>query len=203
MKHNFLISLLFFALQIASPQDTARYLPDTLPDRFYLLENINRGGETLPEISLDEVNVIRKMSLRDRFQWWRHRRLVYNVKQVYPYCIVVREALAGVNDELELIEGDRERRQFLKDYEKQIFKEYEGDMREMTITQGKILIKLIDRETQNSSFDLIKEYRGPVSAVFWQGIARFFGTNLKERYDPIEEDYLIERVILEIEAGRI
>jgi len=76
-------------------------------------------------------------------------------------------------------------------------------MRQMTITQGKILIKLIDRETQNTGFELIKDHRGSVSAVFWQGIARIFGTNLKVEYDAEGKDYLIEKVIYEIEHGRI
>jgi hypothetical protein len=76
-------------------------------------------------------------------------------------------------------------------------------MREMTITQGRLLIKLISRETQNSSYDLIRTYKGKLSAMFWQGIARIFGTNLKEEYDPSGEDVLIEKIIQEIESGRL
>ncbi|MEZ5000105.1 MAG: DUF4294 domain-containing protein [Bacteroidales bacterium] len=184
-------------------QDTLRHKSDSLPTKFYILENVTRDGQTMPEIALDDVDVVKRIGMRDRFQWWRYRRLVYNVQKVYPYCIVVRESLSAVNDTLVSIPDDRRRRQYLKDYEKQVFREYEDDMRSMTITQGRILIKLIDRETTNSSFELIREYRGSVSAVFWQGIARIFGTNLKEKYDPAGDDYLIERVILEIEAGRI
>jgi hypothetical protein len=203
MKSLLLISFFSCFLQITFSQDTLRVENDSLPDKFYLLENVDRGGELLPEIAIDDVHIVRKMGVRERFQWWKHRRLVYNVKRVYPYCIVVRESLVGVNDELTQIEGDRDRKKFLREYEKQVFKEYEDDMKSMTITQGRILIKLVDRETQNSSYDLIRDYRGSVSAVFWQGIARIFGTNLKVKYDPEGEDYLIERVILEIEAGRI
>jgi hypothetical protein len=129
--------------------------------------------------------------------------MVYNVKKVYPYCIIVRESLKEVNDTLESFNSDKERRRFLKDFEKDVFKNYEGDMRTMTITQGRILIKLVDRETQNSSYDLIRDYRGSVTAVFWQGIARIFGTNLKDKYEPEGADFLIERIVREIEAGRI
>jgi len=74
-------------------------------------------------------------------------------------------------------------------------------MRRMTITQGRLLIKLIDRETQNTSYELIRQYRGGLSAAFWQGVARIFGTNLKEEYDPYGEDALIELIIINIEAG--
>ena len=73
----------------------------------------------------------------------------------------------------------------------------------MTITQGRLLIKLIDRETQNTSYALIKDYRGKLSAAFWQGIARIFGTNLKEEYDPNGDDALIESIVQEIDAGRL
>jgi hypothetical protein len=76
-------------------------------------------------------------------------------------------------------------------------------MRKLTFSQGKILIKLIDRETQNTSFEIIRQYRGKFSATFWQGIARIFGTNLKTTYDAEGEDYLIEQIIREIEAGRL
>jgi hypothetical protein len=96
---------------------------------------------------------------------------------------------------------EKERREYMKKVEKDVFAQYEGDMRQMTITQGRLLIKLIDRETQNTSYTLIQDYRGKLAAAFWQGIARIFGTNLKEQYDPFGEDALIESIILEIDAG--
>jgi hypothetical protein len=101
------------------------------------------------------------------------------------------------------LKTEKERKAYIKSVEKDVFAEYADDMREMTITQGRLLIKLIDRETQNTSYVLIKDYRGKLAAAFWQGIARIFGTNLKEEYDPYGEDALIESIILEIEAGRL
>lgn len=203
MRCRLIISLLFITGGILSGQDTTKVSADSLPDRFYLLENIERDGVTMPEIELDEVNVVRRMGLKGRFHWWKYRRLVYNVKKVYPYAVLVRESIAAVNDTLTLIDNDRDRRRFIRAYEKSVFEEYEDDMRQMTITQGKILIKLIDRETQNTGYDLIREYRSSISAVFWQGIARIFGTNLKDRYDRDGEDYMIEKIIYELEAGRL
>ncbi len=200
-----LIYIILFSVFIVPVrgQDTVKNKKDSLPDRFYLLENVMREGETLPEVEIDEVKVVRKMGVRGRFRWWKYRRLVYNVKKVYPYSIVVRETFAEINDTLRLIEDDKERRKFLREFETDLFGKYEDDIKHMTITQGKILIKLIDRETQNTSYDLIKEYSGSVSAVFWQGLARLFGSNLKAEYDPDDEDYLIEKVIYEIENGRL
>jgi hypothetical protein len=115
----------------------------------------------------------------------------------------VRSKLGEVNGILAGIPDDNNRRKFLRDFEKEIFREYEGDMRKMTITQGRILIKLIDRETLNTSYALIREYRGKFSAAFWQSIARIFGTNLKDEYDPYGDDILIELIVNEIEQGRL
>ncbi len=106
-----------------------------------------------------------------------------------------------INAQLAEIPDEKERRQFLRQVENDILGEFEDDARNMTITQGRLLIKLIDRETQNTSYQLIKEYRGFLSAAFWQGIARIFGTNLKAEYDPYGEDALIELIVLDIEAG--
>ena len=203
MKKYLTILFLLFLGNIILGQDTTLKKIDSIPERFYLLENIEREGETLPEIQLDEVNVVRKVGFRQRFQWWKYRRLIHNVKRVYPYAVLVRESLEAVSDTLSMMPDDRDRRKFLKRYEKSIFKEYEDDMRKMTITQGKILIKLIDRETQNTGFALIKDHRGSVSATFWQGIARIFGTNLKAEYEAEGNDYMIEKIIYEIEAGRL
>ena len=106
-----------------------------------------------------------------------------------------------VNDTLMKLRTDRERRAYIKEFEKSIFAEFEGDVRKMTITQGEILLKLIDRETKNTSYEIIKEYRGGFTAAFWQGVARIFGTNLKATYDPFGEDAVMEIIIRDIEGG--
>ena len=171
--------------------------------RYHLLQKVTRDGETLPEIEIEDAVITGKRTFSDRFQAWRYQRLVYNVKRVYPYSIVVRDRLYEVNRYLVTVPDDKKRKEYLRQLEKEVFKEYEDDMRKMTITQGRILIKLIDRETSNTSYDLIRQYRSGVTATFWQGIARIFGTNLKDRYDPTGDDYIIERIIHEIEMGRL
>ena len=98
---------------------------------------------------------------------------------------------------------EKERKDYMKEVEKEVFRDYEGDMQQMSLAQGKLLIKLIDRETSNTSYELIRDYRGKVPAAFWQGVARIFGTNLKAEYDPYGEDAIIERIVTEIEAGRL
>jgi hypothetical protein len=116
---------------------------------------------------------------------------------------MVRVRLNQVNEALKNIPDEKSRKAYMKSVEKDVFAEYEDDMRQMTISQGRLLIKLIDRETQNTSYELIRDYRGKFSAGFWQSIARIFGTNLKEEYDPYGNDALIELLINEIEAGRL
>ena len=197
--------LIFFLLSHAAfaQKDSLRHRNDTLPDRFYILQKVNRNGETLPEMEIKEVEITPRKTGRIAFQYWRYEKLVYNIKVVYPYALIVRNKLNEVNGELEKINGDRERKEYIKGVEKKVFKDYEGRMRDLTMSQGKILIKLIDRETNNTSFELIRDYRGKFTAAFWQGIARICGTNLKEEYDPDGEDALIEKIVTEIEAGRL
>lgn len=199
------VSVILFLLGfvvLAEGQDTNWIKRDTI-GRYHLLQVIERDGERLPEIELEDVIVVGRRTLGERFQAWRYERLVYNVKRVYPYSVIVRTRYWEVNRQLELLPDDKKRKEYLKQIEKDLLSEFEDDMRRMTITQGRILIKLIDRETSNSSYDLIREYRSVITATFWQGIARIFGTNLKSKYDPEGEDYLIERIIQEIELGRL
>lgn len=204
MRRVFVILFLIAAAAIASAQqDSLKQKTDTLPERFYILQNVERDGEKLPEMEIKEVTIQGKGKPQTSFQYWRYERLVYNVKRVYPYALIVKDKLKEVNDELAGLPDDRERKKYIKNIEKEVFRDYEDDMRNMTFSQGKLLIRLIDRETENTSYDLIREYRGNLSASFWQGIARIFGTNLKEEYDPYGDDFLIERIVKEIELGRL
>ena len=201
-------ALLSVPLFILSQNDTSRQAKDSVSGRVYLLQKVNRNGVTLPEAEIKEVYILAGKQAsgstrKSQSIFKRYERTVYNVKRVYPYALIVRDKLSSVNSDLMNITDEKERKKYIKEVEKDVFGEYEDDMRQMTITQGRILIKLIDRETRNTSFDLIKEYRGSLTAAFWQGIARIFGTNLKEEYDPYGSDILIELIVQEIEAGRL
>ena len=98
---------------------------------------------------------------------------------------------------------ERQRKAFIKEAEKQIREEFEEDVTHLTISQGRILIKLIDREVGNTTYIVLQNMKGKVSAIFWQGIARIFGSNLKSEYEPEGEDEMIEEIILMIEAGQL
>ena len=203
-SRSIVLFLVFFIPGVVSGQiDSARQITDTSQNRVFLLQEVERNGEVLPEVNIKEVTVVGKKGAARRTFYRRYDRLTYNLKKVHPYALIVRDKLYEVNEELNRITDEKERRKYLRGVEEFVLGEYEDDMQDMTITQGRLLIKLIDRETQNTSYDLIKAYRGGLSAAFWQGIARIFGTNLKAEYDPYGEDAMIEAIVVDIEAGRI
>ena len=204
MKLLSAILILFFYVSDATAQtDSLKQRNDTLQGRSFLLQKVNRNGVTLPEVEIKEVMVYAHPRFPRKSDFRKYERLIYNLKKVYPYALIVRSRLARVDDDMRNINNEIDRKEYLKKVEKDVFAEYEGAIRDMTITQGRLLIKLIDRETLNTSYTLIKDYRGKIAAAFWQGIARIFGTNLKEEYDPYGEDALIESIILEIDAGNL
>lgn len=198
-----IVYFLLFPVLLSGQTDSTALKPDTLPSNYFKLHEVDRNGIKLPEINIKEVVIIGLPSSSKKFPFWKYERMVYNLKKVYPYALVVRARLAEINKELEKIPEEKLRKKYLRQVEKDIFGEYEDDVRDMTITQGKLLIKLIDRETMNTSYELIRQYRGSFSAAFWQSIARIFGTNLKEKYDPFGEDAVMEIILHEIESGNI
>jgi hypothetical protein len=203
---RFFSAILLFLLFVVDTEgqiDSLKQKSDSVQGKAFLLQKVKRNGETLPEVEIKEVTVYANPKSPKKSDFRKYERLVYNLKRVYPYALIVRNRLFLVNEELRNLPTEKERKEYMRKVEKEVFAEYEDDMREMTITQGRLLIKLIDRETMNTSYTLIKDYRGKFSAAFWQGIARIFGTNLKEEYDPYGEDALIESILVEIDAGRL
>ena len=198
-----IVVIFLFVTGVSGQKDTLKQKIDSLPESFYLLQNVKRDGINMPEIEIKEVTVVARPTPSRRSEYRKYERLIANIKRVYPYSLMVRKRLDQVNEDLKKLESEKERKEYIKNIEKDVFGEYEGDMRQMTITQGRLLIKLIDRETQNTSYDLIKEYRGWFTAAFWQGIARIFGTNLKDQYDRYGEDALMELIIMDIDTGRL
>jgi Domain of unknown function (DUF4294) len=196
--------LLIFIARASGQTDSLKAKNDSLPDRFYVLREVERNGVKMPEIEIKEVTIhAHSRPRKERREYRQYEKLVSNIKKVYPYALIVRAKLIEVNSELQNYPDERERKRYLRDVEKDVFAKYQNDIENMTISQGRLLIKLIDRETQNTSYVLIRDYRGKFSASFWQGIARIFGSNLKDEYDPYGEDALIEAIINEIDAGRL
>lgn len=160
-------------------------------------------GDTIPVIPLKEVNVYALKIIKNKREARRFSRLVRNVKKVYPYAKIAGIKLNEYNDILLKTENDRERRKIMKQAENEIQGEFGNDLKKLNFSQGKILIKLIDRETKNSSFKLVQELRGKFTAFFYQAFARIFGYNLKVKYDPEDKDRNIEMIVKMIECGMI
>lgn len=159
------------------------------------------GSDTIPVINFPVFHVTTFRSFKDEKAKHRYYRLVRNVKKVYPYAKLAGVKLREYNEQLEGIHSERKRKIFMKKVEKELKEEFGDELKNLTITQGRILIKLIDRETGDTSYELVKELRGTFSAFFWQTIARIFGNNLKNKYDAKGADREVEHIILLIEQG--
>lgn len=169
----------------------------------YMLESKVEGTDTIPHIMLSEVKIVPEWRFRSKRERRVYNRLVKNIKVTLPYARVAARKLEVINAELAHIEGDKARKEYLKEAEKRLFNEFEQPLRKLTFSQGRMLIKLIDRETGETSYNLIKEYKGGFSAFFWQSVARLFGSNLKEEYDADREDRMIEHIIILIDNGML
>ena len=160
-------------------------------------------GDTIPAMMLPDAYVIGDRHFKNDADRKAYERLKRKVKKVYPYAKLAGERLEFYSDELAKVETKRERKKFYKKVERELKEKYEGDLRRMSISEGRILVKLIDRQTGNSSFLLIKELRNGSQAVFWQSVAKIFGNDLKARYDPKGKDRDIESIVQLIERGVI
>ena len=160
-------------------------------------------GDTLIIMKLPELNVYGKYILKSRKKIKKYNKLVRNVKKVYPYAKLAGIKLTEYETMLAKASNEKKKRKLLKPAEQELKEEFGDDLQKFTFSQGKILIKLVDRETGNSSYELIQELRGKFLAFFWQTFARIFGYNLKVKYDPDGKDKEIETIVLMIENGII
>ena len=162
-------------------------------------------GDTTYSYNFSPVRILALRPYRDMAKDKEFRRLRYHVIKVYPYAKLASAKLNKYNKELLKVKSKRKRRLLLKKREKELKVEFTDVIKKMSVTQGRVLVKLIDRETGESTYDIIKEMRGGFKAFVYQGVARLYSANLKSRYDPLtnEEDEMIERIVLLIEAGKI
>jgi len=161
------------------------------------------GGDTIPMVQLPEIPVYALRLFDNRRDIKKIERLIYNVKKVYPYARLAGIKLRQYETKLQGITSEKERKRVMKQAEDELNDQFGPELKELTFTQGKILIKLVDRETKFTSYQLVKDLRGGFRAFFYQGFARVWGYNLKTEYDPEGEDELIEMIVLMIENGQL
>lgn len=159
-------------------------------------------GDTIPLMDLPQVNITGYIIFKSPADQRRFERLVRNVKKVYPYA---RIAGLKLNEYDALMAGltEKEQRKLFKRAEDELKKEFGGELKSLNFSQGKILLKLVDRETGDPTYQIVKDLRGSISAFFWQNLSRLFGYNLKEKYDPQGKDRDIEAIVTMIENGTI
>src|SRR5512133_1383519 len=170
---------------------------------YYVLPAKVVNGDTILMSSIPEVYIVRTKKFKNKREEARYRKLVRDLKKVYPYARLARKKLEELNRQYLAMTSEREKNQFTKKVEAQLVSDYEDELKKLTITQGRFLLKLIDRETGETSYYLIKELRGAFQAAFWQTVARIFGSNLKMNYDPNGADREIESIMIMIEKGYI
>ncbi len=166
------------------------------------LGGIILGKDTLPVVFLEEHEVHDRLPrhlARQRELW---TRLKYNVTKVYPYAVTAAEVLKDVDVNLERFGDDKSaRKAYLKSIEKELNKRWKGELSDLTITQGQVLVKLIDRQTGKNCFSIIKEMKGGFTATLWQGVGLLFNNNLKRAYDAYGADRDIENIVRDLEAS--
>lgn len=167
-----------------------------------LMAQVN-GNDTILLAFLHDIWVFPRSTFKNKAQEQYFWRTVRDVKRTLPYAKLISSELTKVNVKLVSMKSDSERKKFMKEFEKDAFSKHEADLKKMTVNQGRILMKLVDRECDKTSYDLIKAYKGSFTAFFWQGVARLFGSNLKSEFDASDKDKVLERVIVLVEAGQL
>ncbi len=158
-------------------------------------------GDTFPLIDLGTVEVATNFVFKTRKQYEQWTRLKANVKKVYPYAILAAAKLKEYDKALEKINDPELKKAFVRACEKDLRTQFEEELKGLTVSQGKLLMKLIDRETQRTTYEIVKQLRGNFQAAMWQTLACLFGHNMKVEYDPLIEDVLTERAIQLVERG--
>ncbi len=193
--------LIFTALSISAGAQT---VGTRAPKGYPMYYEVHDGDTTFFD-SIDPIWVFpRGRGFKKSGDWRREYRLVYNFNKIYPYALVGRQLMAQVDSTIAADVSKRsERNRYINDVEKELFRIFEKDIRNMTINQGLVLMRLVDRECGMSAFSIIKTYENGFAANFWQLVARIFSQNLKTRYDPTKgEDAKIEELCKIWDSGQ-
>lgn len=161
-------------------------------------------GDTIPMYQLHAVDIYSSYEFLTPTEIKKNKKLIKNVKKMLPYAQIGKKRLDALEAEMAQM-PKKERKQAIKAAEQKLRDDFEAELKKCTFSQGKVLIKLIDRETGRTSYNLVGELRGSFRATFYQAFARIFGLNLKAHYDPQnnKDDELMERVILAVKYGQI
>ena len=185
------------AAELAEAMDDPTFVPTVKVGK------VMDGGDSILFMQMNNVYVYPPLAFKDNRQAAAYMRLVRNVKKVLPLAKEANKIIIETYEYLETLPDDKARQKHMKLVEKEIVEAYKPKMKRLTYSQGKLLIKLIYRECNSTSYDIVKAFLGPVRAGFWQAFSAIFGASLRKGYDPDGTDRLTERVVLMVEAGQI
>ncbi|MCI1648208.1 MAG: DUF4294 domain-containing protein [Bacteroides sp.] len=169
----------------------------------YLVPACVYNGDTIPSVQLPIVYIFKPLRFKNQKEWNRYYKLVRDVKIVLPISNEVNRAIIETYEYLQTLPTEKERQKHIKRVEKGLKKQYMPRMKKLSFSQGKLLIKLVDRQNNQTTYELVKAFMGPFRAAFYQTFASLFGASLKKEYDPTGEDKLTERIILLVESGQL
>ena len=160
-------------------------------------------GDTIASLRLPTLYVFKPMVFKNKRKQQAYNRLVRNVKKTLPIAKEVNRAIIETYEFLQTLPDEKAREKHLSLVEKGVKEQYTPRLKKLTFSQGKLLIKLIDRESNSSSYELVKAFLGPFKAGFYQAFAAIFGASLKKEYHPEDEDALIDQIVLQVESGQL
>ncbi len=159
--------------------------------------------DTIPYVQLPAVYIFRPVEFDNQRQRNRYDKLVRDVKIVLPIAKEVNRAIIETYEYMLTLPNEKARQRHIKAVEKGLKEQYTPRLKKLTFSQGKLLIKLVDRQTNSTGYELVKAFMGPFKAGFYQAFASMFGASLKKEYDPEGEDALTEQIILMVENGQL
>ncbi len=195
-----ILFMFILSTSLFSQDNTDLTVPTTEPGYKCRAEIIN--GDTVPVIDLPDMYVYTEYVFKNKRHYEQWTRVKYNVKKVYPYAILAAAKLKEYDVILAKMPNEKMKKAYLRVCEKDLKHEFEDELKDLSINQGRVLMKLIDRETGKTTYEIVKQMRGGFEACMWQAVARIFGNNMKDDYDANVEDIMIERAIKIVESGQ-
>ena len=174
-------------------------LAQTVKNDTIMVRGVIIDGDTIPYQYISVINIYAERKFKNKRAFVKYSKLRRDVLKVWPYAKITEKKFNDLAIQLGMTNDERVKKALINKTEKEIKARFEGELKNLTINQGRILIKLIDRQTGNTSYVVLEELKGNLSAFFWQSLARLFGNNLKAHYDPNGEDAEIEKIIKTIE----
>ena len=162
-------------------------------------------GDTLAMIVFNPITIYPRERFRNKAEEKLYWKTVRDIKKTLPYAKLISSTLLETYEYIDTYQTQKQKQAYLKRFEKELFAQYKPQMKKLTKNQGKMLIKLINRETNQSSYSILKAFLGTFRAGFWQTFSKFFGASLKAGYHPgkNKQDAMIERICVRIEQGAL